>query len=99
MNTYPSEIIIFCHLVRRFTSIVLTSVLIWVLVSVRAFSGIVALIGGIGSGLLVMVSLRLSDSSQAFALARSVSALAVSVGAVRSWTVVSLTITGMRVSR
>ena len=58
---------------------VLTSVLIKVLVSVRAFSGIVALTGGTGSGLLVMVSLRLSDSSQAFALARSVSARAVSV--------------------
>lgn len=63
---------------------VLTSVLIKVLVSVRAFSGIVALTGGIGSGLLVMVSLRLSDSSQAFALARSVSALAVSLRTARS---------------
>ena len=52
---------------------VLTSVLIKVLVSVRAFSGIVALTGGTGSGLLVMVSLRLSDSSQAFALARHIS--------------------------
>ena len=63
---------------------VLTSVLIKVLVSVRAFSGIVALTGGTGSGLLVMVSLRLSDSSQAFALARSVSARAVSLGTVRT---------------
>lgn len=63
---------------------VLTSVLIKVLVSVRAFSGIVALTSGTGSGLLVMVSLRLSNSSQAFALARSVSAWAVSVRTARS---------------
>ena len=63
---------------------VLTSVLIKVLVSVRAFSGIMALTGGTGSGLLVMVSLRLSDSSQAFALARSVSARAVSVRTILS---------------
>lgn len=63
---------------------VLTSVFIKVLVYVRAFSGIVALTGGTGSGLLVMVSLRLSDSSQAFALARSVSAWAVSVRTARS---------------
>ena len=84
MYIYPSEIIAFCHFVRRFISTVLTSVLIKVLVSVRAFSGIEALTGGTGSGLLVMVSLRLSDSSQAFALARSVSALGVSVGTVRT---------------
>lgn len=49
-----------------------TSVLIKVLVSVRAFSGIVALTGGIELVLLDIVSFRLSLSSQAFALAVSV---------------------------
>ena len=79
MKTYPSEIIVFCNFVRRFTSTVLISVIVFVWSSVLAFSGSFALTGGIGLGLLDIVSFRLSLSSQALALARSVSARAVSV--------------------
>ena len=99
MKTYPSEIIVFCHFVRRFTSMVLISVIVFVWSSVLAFSGSFALTGGIGLGLLDIVSFKLSLSSQAFALARSVSARAVSVGTVLSFDVESLTGTGMSVSR
>ena len=99
MKTYPSEIIVFCHFVRRFTSTVLISVIVFVWSSVLAFSGSFALTGGIVLGLLEIVSFRLSLSSQAFALARSVSARAVSVGTVRSFDVESLTGTRMSVSR
>ena len=99
MKTYPSEIIVFCHFVRRFTSMVLISVIVFVWSSVLAFSGSFALTGGIGLGLLDIVSFRLSLSSQAFALARSVSARAVSFGTVRSFDVESLTDTGISVSR
>ena len=99
MKTYPSEIIVFCHFVRRFTSMVLISVIVFVWCSVLAFSGSFALTGGIGLGLLDIVSFRLSLSSQAFALARSVSARAVSVGTVRTFDVESLTGTGMSVPR
>ena len=50
MKTYPSEIIVFCHFVRRFTSMVLISVIVFVWSSVLAFSGSFALTGGIGLG-------------------------------------------------
>ena len=37
MKTYPSEIITFCHFVRRFTSMVLISVIVFVWSSVLAY--------------------------------------------------------------